>query len=309
MNITLRHLTYFRALCETGHFGKAAEACAVSQPALSVQIQELEEILGAPLIDRSHRPFAPTPFGREILAKSGDILEQVAGLSASAQLKRGIEGPFSLGIIPTVAPYILPETLSLITKGLPNLEIQIREATTVEILSELSAGKLDACVLATDPGGPQFTDRPLFEDRFLLAVSKTEATRHALTDQHITLSDIANLRLLLLSEGHCLREQAQSVCRFASAETLNQIGASSLQTLMGLVAANYGVTLIPEIALENGTSPRTSILRLAKPEPQRTIRLVSRSGAGATLHLDILQAILTRAGNARIQETRDALDT
>ncbi|PLS23083.1 LysR substrate-binding domain-containing protein [Neptunicoccus cionae] len=308
MKISLRHLAYFRALCTHGHFGHAADAANVSQPALSVKIQELEEILQAPLIDRTVRPFRPTPYGHRILEQANRILLEVEALEDSARQQRGVEGPFTLGIIPTVAPYLLPAAIPLIHARLPALDLQIREGTTDEVLEELDQGKLDACIIATEVQSPQWHQSELFADRFLLAIEAGQAAELGLKDGQIALSDIAPLKLLLLSEGHCLRDQAKSFCQYATQETLNQIGASSLQTLAGLAAAGYGATLIPEIAFEDTRAKGPlAVLRIATPEPERTISFVSKSHMEKTMDSSALEQIFAEAGRQKTKETREIL--
>jgi LysR family hydrogen peroxide-inducible transcriptional activator len=301
MKITLRHLRYFKTLCQYGHFGQAADAVAVSQPALSVKIKELEQMLGAPLIDRATRPYAPTPFGVDTLARASAILDGIADLENSARLQRGIEGRFNLGVIPTVAPYLLPIALPLIQSQLPDLDLRVREATTDELLSELGKGQLDACILATDTNDTRLTEQPLFKDRFLLAIHRDQAKALHMQSGHISLKDVSALKLLLLSEGHCFRDQAISICRYATTETLNQIGASSLQTLLGLTAGGYGATLLPEIAIDAGVKALPiKVLHLTDPEPDRTIRLVSKTNLKAAMTLDVLGNILAEAGRLKV---------
>lgn len=308
MKITLRQLQYFQALCEHGHFGHAAAASNVSQPALSVKIQELETLLGKPLINRDVRPFCPTPFGHQILASACRILADVQALEDSAHANRGVEGPFTLGVIPTVAPYLLPAAIRLIQSRLPELDLQIREATTDVLLSEITLGQLDAAIIATDVTSPDLDQRPLFQDRFLLAVQASQSESLGLKDGQIVLEDIAPLKLLLLAEGHCLRDQTKSFCQYATQETLNQIGASSLHTLAGLVAGGYGTTLLPEIAFAD-TEGRSelAILRLADPCPDRTISLVMKSQNAATLDTAQLEQVLRQAGTQKTDETRAKL--
>ncbi len=308
MKITLRQLQYFQALCQHGHFGRAAAACNVSQPALSVKIQELETLLGKPLINRDLRPFCPTPFGREVLGTAQRILSDVQELEDSALRQRGVEGPFTLGIIPTVAPYLLPTAIRLIQDSLPALDLQIREATTDELLDEILSGQLDAALIATDVTTPELTQRALFQDRFLLAVQAAQSESLGLKDGQIVLEDIAPLKLLLLAEGHCLRDQTKSFCQYATQETLNQIGASSLHTLAGLVASGYGTTLLPEIAFADteGRSELT-ILRLAEPSPDRTISLVIRTQNADTMDTTHLEQLLQQAGQQKTTETRTKL--
>lgn len=305
METTLKHLTYFRALCQYGHFAQAAESCAVSQPALSVKVQELEEILGAPLIDRTTRPYRPTPFGRDVLAQADVIMDDIDSLHRLARMRRGLEGPFTLGVIPTVAPYILPPALALIQRELPALDLQVREATTEVLLEELGHGQLDACIIATDTENDSMIEHALFQDRFLLAINAEEAAQLGLSDGSFQLTDMAQFRLLLLAEGHCLRDQIQSICRFTSTETLNQIGASSLQTLIGLSAGGYGVTLVPEIALADNQTPNLRYLRLATPEPDRTVRLVVKRHHTQMPDIGKLTEIFANVGTALTQGARN----
>jgi LysR family hydrogen peroxide-inducible transcriptional activator len=191
---------------------------------------------------------------------------------------------------------------------LPNLDIRIREAQTEVLQAELAANQLDACILATEADLTGYEERPLFRDRFVLALRQEEAETLGLEDQKIELSDMAPLKLLLLSEGHCLREQARDLCRFASQDVLNQIGASSLQTLAGLATSGYGATLMPEIALEPSLfSGPLAILRLATPEPDRVISLVSKQQPRHSMDLSILAQALADAGKARVEETRALL--
>jgi LysR family hydrogen peroxide-inducible transcriptional activator len=308
MKLTLRQLQYFQALCQHGHFGHAAAASNVSQPALSVKVQELETLLGEPLINRDVRPFCPTPFGHQVLASANRILAEVQALEESAHVNRGIEGPFTLGVIPTVAPYLLPVAIRLIQQSLPELDLQIREATTDVLLDELSSGQLDVAIIATDVFSPDLIQRPLFQDRFLLAVQSSQSESLGLKDGQIVLEDIAPLKLLLLAEGHCLRDQTKSFCQYATKETLNQIGASSLHTLAGLVAGGYGTTLLPEIAFAD-TEGRSelAILRLAEPSPDRTISMVMTAQNHATMDTAMLEQVLKNAGTQKTTETRAKL--
>ena len=308
MKISLRQLQYFQALCRHGHFGHAAAASNVSQPALSVKIQEQETLLGKSLVNRDMRPFCPTPFGYEVLASANRILADIQSIEDSARQHRGVEGPSHLGIIPTVAPYLLPVAIRLIQASLPKLDLQIREATTDELLDEINHGQLDAGIIATDVAASSLTQRPLFQDRFLLAVQASQSKALNLKDGEIVFEDIAPLKFLLLAEGHCLRDKTKSFCKYATQETLNQIGASSLHTLSGLVAGGYGTTLLPEIAFAN-TEGRSelAILQLADPSPERTISLVIKSQNEASMNIAKLERILIEAGTQKIKETRAKL--
>jgi LysR family hydrogen peroxide-inducible transcriptional activator len=309
MRISLRHLAYFEAFCELGHFGLAADSAHVTQPAISTKIRELEEILGAPLVDRTTRPFKPTPFGREVLERSRGILTKVNDLEASARFRRGLRGPFKLGAIPTIAPFLLPATLQTARKKLPDLELQILEATTDDLMEELECGRIDACILATPVPEQAYVQRYLFSDRFVLALNVEQAEKLGFCDGHIVLDHMPPVRLLLLSDGHCLREQTRDLCRFASQESLNQIGSSSLQTVMGLSASGYGVTLLPEISLDETVFDGSlAALRLAKPEPDREISLVSKSCLQDAMSIEPLSDILAETGKTRVAKLRADLD-
>ncbi len=305
MKLSLRHLAYFDAFCAVGHFGQAADTTHVSQPALSIKIRELEEILGTPLIDRSSRPFQPTPFGHEVLKRSRSIIAQVEELEATARYQRGLEGPFRLGAIPTIAPYLLPTALQTVRRKLPALELQILEATTDNLLEELEHGRLDACILATPVPNSNYVQNPLFSDRFVLALNADQASELGFCDGQIKLDHMPPLKLLLLSDGHCLREQTRDLCRFASEESLNQIGSSSLQTVMGLSASGYGVTLLPELSLdETVLDGDLAALRLATPEPDREISLVTKSCLEDAMDVGPLTEVLSETGKARISRLR-----
>lgn len=305
MKMSLRHLNYFQSLCEHGHFGRAAAAAHVSQPALSVKIKEMEDILGSALIDRGARPISPTPFGADILARAKIILNDVHDLENAARLHRGLQGRFSLGVIPTVAPYLLPSAIAKIQSDLPDLDLHLREAQTDILLDELQNGLLDACVIATEVFDHNLRQRHLFDDRFMLAIKSDQAKSMYLTDGEIQLTDMAPLKLLLLSEGHCLRDQAQSLCRYASQETLNQIGASSLLTLTQLAAGGYGATLLPELAYDaSHQNDNLAVLRLADPQPDRKISLVTKRNLDRAMDITRIADILSSAGQEKTRATR-----
>ncbi|WP_108816939.1 hydrogen peroxide-inducible genes activator [Loktanella sp. Alg231-35] len=309
MKISLRHLSYFEAFCEVGHFGQAADNKHVTQPALSTKIRELEDILGTPLVDRSSRPFQPTPFGREVLERTREILSGVSALEASARYRRGLEGPFRLGAIPTIAPFLLPRALQVARKKLPDLELQILEATTDVLMEELECGRIDACILATPVPGQTFAQHFLFSDRFVLGLNVEQAERLGFCDRHIVLDNMPPVRLLLLSDGHCLREQTRDLCKFASQQSLNQIGSSSLQTVMGLSASGYGVTLLPELSLDETVFDGSlAALRLAEPEPDREISLVTKSYLREAMDVQPLANILSETGKARVSRLRATLE-
>lgn len=275
--ITLRQLRYLRALAQHGHFGRAADACAISQPALSMQIKELEKELGVPLVERAHRDVRLTGEGAEIARRAEDILLQVRDLTDYAAERRSDLGTsLRLGVIPTVGPYFLPAVLPRLQRQYPELELRLHETRTEALLEGLIAGDLDATILALPVPDPQLESMELFEDRFLYVTGDETEPRRS-----IRLEDLQAEQLLLLEEGHCLRDQALALCSAAQPAAMRRFGATSLATLLQMVASGYGTTLVPEIAMPAEIKPHTGlkIVRFAPPEPSRTIGLVWRASS------------------------------
>lgn len=307
MDITLKQLRYFLALYEHRHFGRAAAASSVSQPALSVQVRELEGALGGALIDRGGKGMAPTPLGHEIAAQARRVIAETEALSRIAREDRGLEGVFTLGLIPTVAPYLLPLALGLIRARLPRLDLRVREAKTDDLMAELHDGRLDAVVIASPPDSDALNGRLLFRDRFLLAVNRADADLLGLEDGAVLIDEVAKMRLLLLDEGHCLRDQALVVCKLAPGEAKAQLGASSMTTLLRLVAGGFGATLAPEMAFDETQSlSDLRLVRLASPEPEREIWFLTRRRKGADASFTGLSDILAEAGADRLLNARRA---
>lgn len=276
--ITIRQLRYFEALARVGHFGRAAEACAVSQPALSMQIQELEGLLGITLVERARGRVELTPEGREILGRARAVLNDVNDIVELAeQSSHGLGGSIRFGMIPTMAPYVLPVVLPELRKRYPGLELLVRETQTDVLLGELQQGQLDVLLLALPIEQKDVEVRPLFEDRFVLAVP-SEPDIYG--DRKITPEDLADEELLLLEEGHCLRDQALDFCTLVRPETMRSFGATSLSTIMQMVANGYGVTMLPEMsrAME-ARETRVKLVRFAPPEPRRTVGLAWRKSS------------------------------
>ena len=308
MNITLRQLSYFLALAETRHFGRAAQAVHVTQPALSTQIRELEERLGAALIDRSDRAFRLTPAGQEVRASARRIMAELERMEAAARWQDGLHGRLKLGIIPTVAPYLLPEALPGLRGRDVTLDLRLREAQTEVLLAELADGKLDAAVIALPSGVAGLIEVPLFTDRFLLAGAAAQVAALRASGRIPRPAELDPARLLLLDEGHCLADQALEVCATSRAATRVDLGASSLGTLCGLVAAGFGQTLIPEIArgTESLATPGMGVVRFGAPEPARVIGLVRRDLGGPDGWARELAEVLAQAGAALV--ARASLD-
>ena len=276
--LTLRQLQYFLALSELRHFGKAAERCCVTQPAMSMQIKELEDELGLRLIERKRGNIDLTQEGKDIAARAHAVLSTVRDLQDYARFRsRVLAGNLRLGVIPSVAPYLLPKILPTLQARYPDLQLNLHETLTNPLVQELIDGSLDAVILALPVPDARVGTVTLFEDRFLLARRRRPARARARDNAPASMESIRNEKLLLLNDGHCLRDQALSYCTSIDRSMLTEFGATSLSTVLQMVAAGYGVTLLPEIAAESElTDPRIELHHFAPPEPKRTIGLAWR---------------------------------
>ncbi|WP_149141896.1 hydrogen peroxide-inducible genes activator [Gemmobacter caeruleus] len=273
INITLKQLRYFDALARQGHFGRAADLCSITQPALSMQIKELEEVLGAPLIERSARQVRLTAFGTAFLARAQDILRGVDELADLARAARTeLTGRLRLGVIPTVAPYLLPRLIAGLAQAHPGIDLSLRETVTPRLLQELLDGRLDCAIVALPVSEPALAEEPLFRESFVLVRPEADAGRPVPNRDRLR-----EMRLLLLEEGHCFRDQALSFCEMPSGRPREMLDGSSLSTLVQMVGAGIGVTLIPEMAVPVETAAAAvSVARFADPQPERTIGMVWR---------------------------------
>lgn len=280
MNVTLRQLSYFLALVEEGHFGRAADRVFVTQPALSMQIKELEEILGARLVERQSRGIRLTRAGREVVERARRILAEVTELEADAR-RKGLARRVNLGVIPTVAPYLLPQALPDLRAADIGRDLRLREAQTAHLVDALERGQLDAILVATAEPDNGFVGVELCEDRFLLAGRADRISGLGHAREALRPAELDPDHLLLLEEGHCLADQALAVCGLDRRRARLDLGASSLTTLCGLVGQGFGFTLVPEIALaaECSTAPQMECVRFAGPEPARMLRLMRRAGS------------------------------
>jgi LysR family hydrogen peroxide-inducible transcriptional activator len=271
--LTLKQLRYFEALARTGHFGRAAAASAVSQPALSVQIRELENLLGAPLVERRPRDVRLTPLGLEFAARAQAILQSVDEMGDLARAaRRPFAGRFRIGLIPTVAPYLLPALIRQLALRHPELDPRPREAITRTLLTDLSENRLDAAIVALPVPDAALTGEPLFTEEFVLVRPQSEADRPVPPAQ-----ELMSQRLLLLEEGHCFRDQALAICTHGPAASRDLMEGSSLSTLVQMVGAGLGVTLLPAMAVKVETrSAPVSVARLEEPRPSRSIGMVWR---------------------------------
>jgi len=277
--ITLKQLRYLTALAAHRHFGKAAEACAVTQPALSMQIRELEKDLGIDLVERRPGEVILTETGAEVTRRAERVLAAARDLTEFARHSgRLLTGKLRLGVIPTLAPYVLPKILPALQQRFPDLRVELRETQTRILTDELIRGTLDAVLLALPLDEGEIESAALFEDPFLLAVPACEApaAEGRQNGARVHARDIDQQRLILLEEGHCLRDQALAFCGTARGDVPAGLGATSLSTVMQMVANGYGVTLVPKIAVDQLRDERVKVLRFRDPQPARSIGLAWR---------------------------------
>ncbi|MFG1299240.1 hydrogen peroxide-inducible genes activator [Xanthobacter sp. V3C-3] len=273
--LSTRQLRYFEALSRHRHFGRAAEECAVTQPALSMQIREMEALLGVRLLERGRGGVRLTPVGEEAATRARGVLAALADMERTLRDHGSLlEGRLRLGVIPSIAPYLLPRLLPEMGRRHPGLEIALRESQTAQLVSELAHGELDLVVLSLPVEHPDIEVMALFEDPFVLAVPETSPEVAATASPEAIRAE----DLLLLEDGHCFRDQALSVCRTVDGNRLRRFGASSLSTLVQLVANGQGVTLLPQmyVAQEGGRIPRVRLLAFPDPVPARTVGLAFR---------------------------------
>jgi len=293
--VNLRDLKYLVALAEHKHFGRAAAACFVSQPTLSTQIRKLEEELGVPLVERAPRKVMLTPAGREAAARARRIVAEAEQLKEAARRSRDPEaGTVRLGIFPTLGPYLLPHVIPRIRERFPQLELLLVEEKSDVLLTQLRHGQLDAALLALPVNDDQLHCQFLFEEPFVLAAPEG----HPLTaHRSLSLDDLSEQRLLLLQDGHCLRDQALDVCHLAGALEKSEFQATSLETLRQMVAANVGVTLLPMLAVKPpvARSPNIRLIPFeGKPLPNRRIAMVWRRSSATGAFLQQLAALFAQ---------------
>lgn len=290
---TLQQLAYLIALADEGHFGRAADLCAVSQPALSSQIRELEHRLGTTLVERLSRGAQLTAEGEEVVARARLVLTQVDEIVESTQRGgRTLRGPVVLGAIPTVAPYVLGPVVSLVVRDYPDVQLRLEERTTDDLLGALRTGQIDLALCAL-PVPSEFTSEVLLRDEFVVALS----TQHPLAAQTgaLPLAALATEDVLLLSEGHCLRDQALSVCGAVQAE-IADVRATSMATLVQMVAANVGVTLLPTTAIGVEARPGNGVLtRPLREAPYRDLVLSWRASSPRDAHYRALATAISAA--------------
>ncbi|WP_407176982.1 LysR substrate-binding domain-containing protein [Bradyrhizobium sp. STM 3562] len=295
IQFTLRQLRYFDALARHGHFGRAAEACAITQPAMSMQIKELEEALGGVLLERNARQVVLTKFGQELAERVREILRSIDELGDFARASRDqLVGRLRVGMIPTVAPYLLPKVIGNLTRMHPELDVHVRETVTPKLIQELSEGRLDAAIVALPVSEPSLTEVALFSENFLLVRPREDEAAPVLSAEALR-----EMRLLLLEEGHCFRDQALSFCKMQSSTPREVLDASSLSTLVQMVSAGLGVTLIPEmaVAVETRSAP-VSVARFDDPQPSRTVGMVWRKTSPLARQLLQISEVVSLSADA-----------
>jgi LysR family hydrogen peroxide-inducible transcriptional activator len=304
--MNLRDLKYLVALADHKHFGHAAAACFVSQPTLSTQIKKLEDELGVSLVERAPRKVMLTPAGRDAADRARRIVAEVEQMKEAARRSQDPEaGTVRLGIFPTLGPYLLPHVVPRIRQRFPQLELLLVEEKSDVLLSRLREGKLDAGILALPLQDDQLHSEFLFEEPFLLAVPEAHplAQRSALS-----LSELSQQQLLLLEDGHCLREQALDVCRLAGANEKSEFRATSLETLRQMVAANVGITLLPTLAVKPpvARSENIHLLGFTDSHPSRRIAMAWRKSSAMGEFLQQLAQVFRELPPALLDPSMEA---
>lgn len=294
-HITLKQLRYVEALARHGHFGQAAEACAVTQPALSMQIKELEDSLGARLFERGARQVRLTGLGEEFVARARDILRSVDELADVVRTRRdGPGGRLRLGVIPTIAPYLLPRLIRDLSARYPGVDLQVRETQTDRLIGDVLEGRLDTALVALPVSEPALDEVALFSEGFVLVRPQADAARPVPSP-----AALPDMQLLLLEEGHCFRDQALEVCGLRGGARRAGFDGSSLSTLVQMVGAGIGVTLIPEmaVAVETRGAP-VAIQRFAAERPARTVGMIWRRTSPLAAALRDLAEVVRQSAEA-----------
>lgn len=306
--MNLRDLKYLVALADHKHFGRAAEASFASQPTLSTQIKKLEDELDVQIFERQPRTVLLTAAGAAIIARARAILREVDAIRDVARNARDPEaGSIRLGMFPTLGPYLLPHVIPALRRCFPKLELLLVEEKSEQLLSRLERGDLDAALLALPAGDDTLNAAWLFDEPFLLAVPRERA--EDFPDARVTMSDLRGQQVLLLEEGHCMRTQALSLCELSGASERGGFRATSLETLRQMVAANVGMTLLPQLSVMPPVATNDNLLlrRFADPQPQRQIGLLWRKSDAREPLMQALAEVLAD-GARQVLGKRDADD-
>ena len=273
---TLKQMQYLTALAQTGNFHQAAALCHVSQSTLSAGLKEMENLLGQNVLDRQNRKKTTlTPFGQEVLKTAKIVLNQVDTLVARAQmLNNPLSGPMRLGLIPTIAPYLLPHILPSLQAEFPNMEFQITEDLTANLIEKLNMNTIDMAIIAFPYNVTGFESQIFYEEPFYCAAPKGIFKQN----EYIKISDLADKNVLLLEDGHCLRDHALSACALQNKEDKKTLSATSLLTLIQMVAQGHGITLLPEMVTKHSALPPNMVLHRFKGHiPKRIIGAIWRA--------------------------------
>ena len=285
---SIKQLQYLTALAQTEHFSKAAQSCNVTQSTLSAGIKELETVFGITLAERTKRSVIITPIGREMAQRAAKLIRDAQDMMALSAASDGpLTGRLQLGVIPTIAPYLLPAILPLLRSQYPRLDLVLHETQTAVLVDEVLGGRLDVALLALPASDNKLVEQPLFDDPFVLI---TPANHQLAVTKEVDAKNLSTENLLLLEEGHCFRDQAIEFCtksdvagKLAQSNTpgTNALGATSLATIAQMVSAGFGLTLLPHMAIEQETAhnKKLAVRPFKSPQPSRTIGLIWRKSS------------------------------
>ncbi|MGY4677683.1 DNA-binding transcriptional regulator OxyR [Pasteurella sp. P03HT] len=299
--MNIRDLEYFVALAEHKHFRRAADSCHVSQPTLSGQIRKLEDELGIILLERTSRKVLFTQSGLLLVDQARAVLREVKLLKEMASNQgKDMTGPIHIGVIPTVGPYLLPYIMPVLKEAFPDLELFLYEAQTTSLLEQLETGHLDCAIIASVREAEPFIEVPIFKEKMLLAVSDAHSWA---AEKSIDMNSLNGYEMLMLDDGHCLRDQTIGYCFSAGAKENIHFQATSLETLRNMVAANAGITLMPELAVINdGNRTGVKYIPCHSPEPARDITLVYRPGSPLRNRYEKIAQTISLAVNTILAE-------
>jgi LysR family hydrogen peroxide-inducible transcriptional activator len=287
---TIRHLECAVAVAETLNFHRAARAVAVSQPALSAQVAQFEELLGVQVFERTRQKVLLTDAGQEVITRARDILASVDALGEAARCRtEPLTGPLRLGVIPTVAPYLLPRVLPAVREQHPRLSLFLREDQTARLVALLAEGRLDAAIVALPLAGIEAAEQPMFDDEFLLAAPPEHILARG---RAIREHELDGTEVLLLEDGHCLRDQALAVCGGAGMNEARELQATSLTTLIEMVASGLGITLLPALAADSARQAGVTLRRFELPRPSRRIGLAWRASSPRVAEYKLLAELI-----------------
>ena len=293
---SIKQLQYLTALAQTEHFGKAAQICNVTQSTLSAGIKELETVFGITLAERTKRSVIITPIGREIAERATKLIRDAQDMMALSAASDGpLTGRLQMGVIPTIAPYLLPQLLPLLRNSYPRLDLTLRETQTAVLVEEVLSGKLDVALLALPVNDNRLVEQPLFEDPFVLVIP---ASHPLVKQKQIDAKTLNQENLLLLEEGHCFRDQAIEFCSTSglpdNMSQFSTLGATSLATIAQMVSADFGITLLPQMALEQETAhnKKLAVRPFTPPQPSRTIGLIWRKNSPRLADFEVLGGVI-----------------